>query len=250
LQVNVNDEISPKKNLAKKGMNIPNLNLGKVIEKVDKNHSYSERNNMSSSIGFKSERSIKKADITGSPDSTDRTPTKAKINKTADNGNGINFFFYKNFNKFIQNLYIQDEQLIKKKLLSEKHIEPTNIPFNPYRKEIDSSHSKKIIPIKKSNNNMDTLTTNLAQNRVSPKNSNLPKNGSAKKLFVFDDDRKVKGKDDFMSSFLKEGTSSTKSAKGLNKSSSIKHGLNIEFNKMKFDGPEVKTFYTPREFKF
>jgi hypothetical protein len=44
---------------------------------------------------------------------------------------GINFFFYKNFNKFIQNLYIQDEQMIKKKINENKKDEK----LLPYKKD-------------------------------------------------------------------------------------------------------------------
>ena len=126
----------------KKNFNIPLLNVNQTNIHEHKsgnlgNHP-SEKISSSFTAGFKSERIHHKID----PDIIIRQKDARElpeIKKENKDNSGINFFFYKNFNKFIQNLYIEDEQMIKRKINESKKDEK----LLPYKKESPAKTTKK-----------------------------------------------------------------------------------------------------------
>ncbi len=210
----------------------------------EKNQSYTDRITTASSTGFRSERSNYKSD----PDMSTGGGSTDRSNKEKNDGsNGINFFFYKNFNKFIQNLYIQDELLLKKKFANDKKESEkfTSPNTNSYRKEPESSYAKK--PSNPANLNKKPSTAIPSSRNSKGITTTLLKNESAKKFINLDEDKKYyyKPKDELYNNYVKNCGSKT--SRSINKSGS-KNGLNLDFSKAKYDQPEVKSFLTPREY--
>ena len=135
----------------KKNLEIPtlNLNLNKTSaaqKQADslKTQIVIDKNSIEPELGFMSERSVKKTDGNNPPnkkgDFHSISPKKVALNK---NDPAINLFFYKNFNKFIQNLYIADDQPTSgtsKKSKRESNtaaaVKESKLANNPYSKEI------------------------------------------------------------------------------------------------------------------
>lgn len=237
------DEASPvskQKFHLKKALNIPNLKLGKVEGDKKANVTSMDRNNSITQIGFRSERSIK-----------DIEAAEAKKNNKDKPETGINFFFYKNFNKFIQNLYIQDEQQILKskgeslKKSTEKHNSSTNL--NPYKKEIDAINNKKSAFLKKPStaHAKSSIHTNQTQIPTTTQ-ANVKKVDLSKKQLVTMEDEKIEKQatEMILNNFLKPALANSKSQSNKLKSSTSK---NADKDKFKIDQPEFKLFLTPRE---
>lgn len=136
----------------KKNLEIPTLNLNlnnKGSGKHDtlKTQIVIDKNSIEPELGFMSERSVKKNEGNNHTTSNHHhgkkggdfhsiSPKKVALNK---NDPAINLFFYKNFNKFIQNLYIADEQNTGgKKSKRDINTAPkeSKLANNPYSKEI------------------------------------------------------------------------------------------------------------------
>jgi hypothetical protein len=229
--------------------NIPNLNLNKVVGSNEKPPSQTERNVFTANTGFRSERNnYKDPDMSGG-DSTDRS-NKEKV----EGSGGINFFFYKNFNKFIQNLYIQDELLLKKKYANEKKDQDKFAATNTsYKKDAESTYAKK-----PTHNTHLSSSSGKKPSTAIPTSTNssqsargitttLLQNNSAKKFIIIDEEKKYyyKPKEELYNNYVK--SSGSKSSKSFNKSAS-KSGLNLDLSKTKYDQTDTKSFFTPREF--
>lgn len=218
---------------------------------MEKNQSQTDRVNFNATGGFRSDRNHYKNDTDRSMagDSTDRSNKEKN-----DAANGINFFFYKNFNKFIQNLYIQDEQLIKKKTANEKR-ESDKFSTNnsASKKDIESSYSKKTQPqpMKKPGTAAPTIsssTQNTQRNNNTSSTITSLKPETTKKFIVLDDEKKYyyKPKEEIYNNYVKD--SGSKMSKTLNKSGSKNSYL--DYSRNKYDQPEIKSFLTPREYKY
>ena len=212
----------------------------------EKNQSYTERNNSSASLGFRSERSIyHKGDI-----EQNLTEPGEKFKDKSDPTNGINFFFYKNFNKFIQNLYIQDEQLLKKKLSDKK----ANEKFlnNPYKKEIDANVTRKSLGLASSLVTKPKPSSAIQNRSTFVTKPSTSDGTSSKRTLTLEDEKKSsvppKSKEETTATLLKESAQNvtSKSMKSL-KPFSYKSIPHLDVGKFRYESLEAKTFYTPRE---
>ena len=123
-----NNEI---KNLVKKSHNIPNLGLNKIVK------SNTLKESPKKSSGFHSDRpqqSTKTEETHPKPRMSERKASQKESSSQA----GINFYLYKNFNKFIQNLYVKNAD---KNKLKAKRSARGNLADNPYVKEIVAASS-------------------------------------------------------------------------------------------------------------
>lgn len=135
------------KHLGKKNHIIPNLGLNKIF----KPNSLKESPKKAS--GFHSDRpqqSTKNEDAHPKPRMSERkAPQKDSLQ------GGINFYLYKNFNKFIQNLYVKNaEQNNKQK---SRRSGRDNLMDNPYVKEIVAASSARKASYNKSSHSPPNL---------------------------------------------------------------------------------------------
>ena len=146
------DENMDPKYFMKKNLEIPTLNLnlhnkGSGKHETLKTQIVIDKNSIEPELGFMSERSVKKNEGNNNHTSSHHSkkggdfhsisPKKVALNK---NDPAINLFFYKNFNKFIQNLYIADEQNAggkkSKREINTAPVKESKLANNPYSKEI------------------------------------------------------------------------------------------------------------------
>ena len=147
----------------KKNFDIPSLGLTKVLNADHKTHIVSDRKDIKPKYqGFISDRSMQHAqrrdtEVSPNPDKSEKVGRKTGHNSIAGNnccitgnqnsvgGNpnsGVNFYLYKNFNKFIQNLYVKNEDSLQPKLIKKKEEKTvdkdlTNIKKAPIKKTTD-----------------------------------------------------------------------------------------------------------------
>ena len=171
----------------KKNYDIPSLNLGSMTARDGaRTQVMTEKNSIDNDPGFNSERSIhKKTDSRKRHDILSSSPKKGQPDQ---NDPAINLFFYKNFNKFIQNLYVQDEKGCQKLIADGKM--DSKLANNPYSKEIAAMNAS----MKKASQ-PQTKKTN-----TSVKHSQNTKNRSNQNHTIITEQKK------FSNSFMKPST--------------------------------------------
>ena len=261
----------------KKNFNIPllNVNQAKINNSGIIGNHPPEKISSSFTAGFKSDRVYQKIDhefVMPQKDPSTEIPEIKKENKDAA---GINFFFYKNFNKFIQNLYIEDEQMIQKKINESKKDEK----LLPYKKEPTpvktakstsenkrpgiSSSTQKSSSIDKalkdfkieaprrgaSGSNITEAKRYLNESNLKRQNTTISTGNYATNISIGE------SKEDLAKLYLREISSRKGNSNANNKigkSSSFKTIINIDTSKARFDPKNNKVdskFYSPREFK-
>jgi len=128
----------PNNYFVKKGFDIPNLGLNKILRPENKTQIIaSDKRDIQHQSGFRSERSIQQ--IQGNE--VESGPMTGMSERKLPTQEGTaNFYLYKNLSKFIQNLGAKNGEPIKpkaKKKLDDKFIN------NPYVKELSASQAKK-----------------------------------------------------------------------------------------------------------
>jgi len=155
--------------------------------------------------GFKTDRITKKQEV--HEFNTERSPREHK-----ELSSSINVYFYKNFNKFIQNLYIQDEKNIQQQLQASKKEE--KLVNNPYHKEIVAMSLKRQGTKKPS-------TAPNATSRVPNTTSNKASDGLKRTQTLNSGKSEPKTSNEIAKKYLVEETGSGKGSKLL-KSVSLK----------------------------
>jgi len=155
----------------KKNYDIPTLNLKKAPLRQSglKTQMTVDKISTEQEVGFMSERNIKR---TENKQSEMKSISPKKISQNTMNSS-INLFFYKNFNKFIQNLYVQDEQDSRKIRRDGK--KGSKLANNPYSKEITMTST-----MRKSSQNKRNIPPPATKNRMTEvQNQNNTKSSSS-----------------------------------------------------------------------
>ena len=233
-----------------------------------------EKISSSFTAGFNSERIHHKIDHDFLIPQKD-PPELSELKKENKDTAGINFFFYKNFNKFIQNLYIQDEQLIKKKINESKkdekllHYKKEPIPVKlakstlGNKRPLTASSTQKSSSIDKVLKNLKIEAprrgisgSNIAETKRHINESNLKRPTTTISTGNYTTNISIgDSKEDLVKSYLRESSlrkgNSTTSNK-IASNSSTKNMSHINPIKARFDSKDQKDdgkFYSPREFK-
>jgi len=157
----------------KKNYDIPTLNFKKAPLRRSDFKTQIDKISTDQEIGFMSERNAKRIENKHN-EMKSTSPKKVSSNLHNTSDSSINLFFYKNFNKFIQNLYIQEEQDTKKSKKDGK--KNSKLSNNPYSKEIVAISST----MRKSSQNKRVNQISTTKNRISEnQNQNTTKFSSS-----------------------------------------------------------------------
>jgi len=166
---------------SKKNANVPSLGLQRVLlnDMTTPQH-VSGKPSINEILGYKSER------IAGDPNLeflAQFNSSEPERRYKMGSPNEMNVYLYKNFNKFIQNFYVKNDQAQKQKALESKIKE--KFSNHPYQRELTQPKSKKLF--------LATKPNSLSQTKLNhPKTPTyiLPNNLSPMERVVIDDEFK------------------------------------------------------------
>jgi len=135
---------------------VPSLGLHNVVVKDTPTSQHtSNKVSINEGLGYRSERVTGDA---GFDFLTQYNSSEPERHKGMGSGsNEMNVYLYKNFNKFIQNFYVKNEQANKNRALENKIKE--KFSNNPYQKELLASKAKKVLVTKKPTPTPSTSST-------------------------------------------------------------------------------------------
>lgn len=147
----------------KKNPNVPALGLKSVFlgKEVVPHHYHgkshvSPKPHVNEGLGFRSERVLTDQELEFISHFNSSEPErKHKVTSPSEK----NFYLYKNFNKFIQNFYVKNEQAMQQKAIDDKIKE--KYMNHPYQNETSQAKAKKLLLAKKPNSIVNGKTTNL-----------------------------------------------------------------------------------------
>jgi len=156
---------------SKKNANVPSLGLQKVLlnDMTTPQH-VSGKPSINEIFGYKSERVAGDQNLEFLAQFNSSEPERRY--KTGSSNNEMNVYLYKNFNKFIQNFYVKNDQAQKQKALESKIKE--KYLNHPYQKELNQAKPKKLFVATKPNSlsqaklNHPKTPTYIRPNNLSP----------------------------------------------------------------------------------
>jgi len=172
---------------SKRDLNVPSLGLHNVVKDTPTAQHVAGKMSLNEGLGYRSERV---AGDTGFDFLTQYNSSEPERHKGMGSGsNDMNVYLYKNFNKFIQNFYVKNEQANKNRALENRIKE--KFSNNPYQKELLASKTKKVLVTKKPIPTPSTASTIPSRQTYSKtptftKGSNLSPN----ERYAYDEDIK------------------------------------------------------------
>ena len=133
---------------SKRDLNVPSLGLHNVAMKETPTAQHiSGKMSLNEALGYRSERVNGDTALDFLTQYNSSEPERHNKGISSGSANDMNVYLYKNFNKFIQNFYVKNEQASKNKALENRIKE--KFSNNPYQKELLAAKTKKVLVTKK-----------------------------------------------------------------------------------------------------